>query len=107
MHQQNTVNRHVRPPPTSPSPHSARAVPRRSFVLKGGMAVATPYTQFRFTRDVNLDFPPARLRTGESLHNQIRGVLQQALQGSRIVEVPSSVSDASPRSDADGVAVPH
>ncbi len=57
------------------------------FVLKGGMAVASLYTQSRLTRDVDLDFPPARLRTAESLHNQIRRALQQALRGSGIVDV--------------------
>jgi predicted nucleotidyltransferase component of viral defense system len=60
------------------------------FVLKGGMAVSTLYTQSRLTRDVDLDFPAARLRTAESLHNQIRKALQQALRGSGIVDVQIS-----------------
>ena len=60
------------------------------FVLKGGMAVATLCTQSRLTRDVDLDFPSARLRTAESLHNQIRRALQQALRGSGIVDVQIS-----------------
>jgi hypothetical protein len=57
------------------------------FVLKGGMAVAALYAQSRLTRDVDLDFPAARLRTAESLHNQIRRALQQALRGSGIADV--------------------
>ncbi|HEX5461679.1 MAG TPA: nucleotidyl transferase AbiEii/AbiGii toxin family protein [Steroidobacteraceae bacterium] len=60
------------------------------FVLKGGMAVATLYTQSRLTRDVDLDFPAAPLRTAESLHNQIRKALQQALRGSGIVDAQIS-----------------
>ncbi|HEV2270466.1 MAG TPA: nucleotidyl transferase AbiEii/AbiGii toxin family protein [Steroidobacteraceae bacterium] len=60
------------------------------FVLKGGMAVSTLYAHSRLTRDVDLDFPAARLRTAESLHNQIRGALQQALRGSGIVDVQIS-----------------
>jgi predicted nucleotidyltransferase component of viral defense system len=60
------------------------------FVLKGGMAVSTLYTQSRLTRDVDLDVPAARLRTAESLHNQIRKALQQALRGSGIVDVQIS-----------------
>lgn len=60
------------------------------FVLKGGMAVSTLYTQSRLTRDVDLDFPAARLRTAESLHNQIGKALQQALRGSGIVDVQIS-----------------
>src|SRR5690348_15743925 len=46
------------------------AAPRR-FRAEGGMAVATLYSQSRLTRDVDLDFPAVRLRTAESLHNQI------------------------------------
>lgn len=60
------------------------------FVLKGGMAVATLYTHSRLTRDVDLDFPPPRLRTAESLHNQIGKALQQALRGSGVVDVQLS-----------------
>ena len=60
------------------------------FVLKGGMAVSTLYTQSRLTRDVDLDFPAARLRTAESLHNQIRRALQQALRGSGIIDLQIS-----------------
>lgn len=60
------------------------------FVLKGGMAVATLFTQSRLTRDVDLDFPAARLRTAESLHNQIGRALQQALRGSGIVDAQIS-----------------
>ena len=51
------------------------------FVLKGGMAVAALYGNSRQTRDIDLDFPPLDERTAESLHNQVRRALDQALRG--------------------------
>lgn len=70
--------------------HELFRATKGGFVLKGGMAVSTLYTQSRLTRDVDLDFPAARLRTAESLHNQIGKALQQALRGSGIVDVQIS-----------------
>lgn len=60
------------------------------FVLKGGMAVSTLYTQSRLTRDVDLDFPGPAHRTAESLHNQVARALQQALRGTGIADVQIS-----------------
>jgi hypothetical protein len=54
---------------------------RGGFVLKGGMAVAALFGNSRLTRDVDLDFPPPDQRSADSLHNQIRRALDQALRG--------------------------
>src|SRR3979490_1792887 len=51
------------------------------FVLKGGMAGAALYGNSRQTRDIDLGFPPLDERTAESLHNQVRRALDQALRG--------------------------
>src|ERR1700675_140507 len=51
------------------------------FVLKGGMAIGALYGNVRQTRDIDLDFPPLEERSAESLHNQIRRALEQALRG--------------------------
>lgn len=60
------------------------------FVLKGGMAVSTLYTQSRLTRDVDLDFPGPEQRTADSLHNQVARALQQALRGTGISDIQIS-----------------
>jgi hypothetical protein len=51
------------------------------FVLKGGMAIGALFGNSRQTRDIDLDFPPEGERSAQSLHNQIKRALEQALRG--------------------------
>ena len=57
------------------------------FVLKGGVALSMLYGPSRLTRDVDLDFPPAPIRTAERLHNQVMKALQHALRGTKITDI--------------------
>ena len=51
------------------------------FVLKGGMAIGALFGNSRQTRDIDLDFPPEGERSAQSLHNQVKRALEQALRG--------------------------
>jgi hypothetical protein len=51
------------------------------FVLKGGMAIGALFGNSRQTRDIDLDFPPEQQRSAQSLHNQVKRALEQALRG--------------------------
>ena len=57
------------------------------FVLKGGMAISALFGPSRLTRDVDLDFPSEAKRTADSLHNQVKRALNQALRGTGVLEV--------------------